>query len=192
MDPIIQQMLVYALFIAAVMFGLNLLTRGFLFTYINVKGSRGKKLLARIVEIDRTYYQAGHIQEGYFIVKRSSKDKARYLIPKDIPVIYQELGINCIEINGEDGTIYTPNREAVSGYDPVKVDQDIVRALQKPATENPLLKGLVIMGIFNLLLALGIIFFVFTINNNVELNTATLAAILAKVSTGFITGGATP
>ena len=87
MEPIIREiinyMLIYVILIAIVVFVLNFLSKGYLFTLLRVRASRGKLILARIKSPTGFYFSTGTYGQGWFSVKMRSKETKRLEIDAD-------------------------------------------------------------------------------------------------------------
>ena len=70
----------------------NFLTKGYLFTYIRVKASRGSKVLVRILGFTGYYYRAGSIDQSVLTFKNKQKNEDSYKIQKED--IFQEMLVN--------------------------------------------------------------------------------------------------
>lgn len=122
----------YGLFAMVVVFGiLNFLLGGMLRPFLDVKRSRGKKILVRARHPVQDYFVAGSIEEGFLIFKDRQKNTRR--IAMQPGVVSRAATIYWVELDDEKNCFFKRDSgEAVSTNDPVKVDNLIVRALMRP------------------------------------------------------------
>lgn len=161
MNDIYIFMLTYGAVIL-IAFGLiQFLTNGFLMTFLRVKGSRGKKLLVEVRGKIQNYYVTGIIQEGMLIYRdavckaQDRKVKKRLNVPAY--AVYRKLNVNCINVDEERNCILMPDLRGVDGYDAIKWDGYLTRALSAPKLQdNSLL--LIIILITVILVGFGVIF----------------------------------
>ena len=114
----------------------NFLTKGFLRNYLLVKASRGKKVLVRIYSITGKYYKPGIIKSGMLSYKDRAGEKPVHKVTKT--EVFNEMGVNCVEVDEETGGVKTVNFDAVEAMDNKKVDHLMVRCLYKPSfKDNP-------------------------------------------------------
>jgi hypothetical protein len=136
MDDLIYFVISYIIVLLVGFLLIQFLSNGFFTTFLKVKASRGKKVLIKVNTISDTYYTSGFINEGFLkYKKRRTKDFALIKIPnKDC--IYRAIGVNCIDIDDENNAVLKSDLTAVSGFDAVKMDNLLVRALMKPKLKS--------------------------------------------------------
>lgn len=125
---------------------LSFLLRGFLFKFIKVKASLGRKILVRVREVTHWEYYVGRWEEHDLIIGSKKKQKRINNISSDH--IYRSIGISWIDLDGKDWSILPPkDTKAIEGFDPEKMESLIVRALYKPPTEDTKDKIIIILCI---------------------------------------------
>jgi len=165
---------------------INVLTNGFLFTFLKVKASRGQKILIQIRGKLQHYFLAGVVEEGFLVyrdkaAKRDGRKSFKRVVIKGNP-FYRSLNVNCINVDEELNCIIMPdNLKGVNGYDALKWNGLLVRALMKvKLSEEPIM--VIITMIAAILSFLGIIYLA------VQMNGLTEAISLLQQNT-LITGG---
>ena len=130
----------YGLFAMLVVVGiLAFLLGGFLRPFMEVKRSRGGKILIRVRTTVADYFRAGRIEEGFLIFKDRQKNIRR--IPMVPGVVSRAATVFWVEVDDEKNCCFKrDSADAVSTYDPVKVDNLLVRAMMRPAAMDALLK----------------------------------------------------
>jgi predicted DNA-binding antitoxin AbrB/MazE fold protein len=159
-----QQELIYTVVSYAVVFIIPffliaMYQGGFFGPYASVKASRGKKVLVKVRTLSSHYYKTGKIVEGVLIYKDRNKEQHTIPIVNE-GCIYRMLGVTCVDTDEEKNMLYdhVKGRE-ISGYDAVRYDQIIKRALQKPTLVNPNITIILLIVIIVAILALGIFLF---------------------------------
>jgi hypothetical protein len=147
--------IIFGYFVAmlAVIIALNVLTKGFVFTYIRVKGSKGKKVICMLHSKTDTYFKAGGYSEkeetqGAFIYKNREKVQ-KLLTEVQKEDLFLAMGVYWIEINDSEDTIVRKGQgvllqatgedgkarlywQTIPGCSPEKADKFIKRAIQLP------------------------------------------------------------
>lgn len=145
---LIQMVSYFAFFFAGVLL-MIFLTRGFLITWFSVLISRGKKILIQVQDPIQDYFITGKIISGDLIFKdrASKKDsaKAEKRIKLEINCIYRAYGVNCVKFNDEKDCLLSPALEGVSGFDSLKVNNLLIRALSRPETSADDIKRTITM-----------------------------------------------
>lgn len=111
------------------------LQRGFLGPWLRVKGSRGKKVLVRVVTLTDDYFKVGRVDEGMLFFRDRTKENRMVTLPKGS--IYDSYGVKCVDLDDERNTVF--NRETwqvVNGYDAKQIDAIFQRILLRPGKNN--------------------------------------------------------
>lgn len=117
--------------VIALTFGaLQFFSVGFLFSWLRVKTSRGKKILVKVKGRTQDYYVAGKIDQGFLSYKDNAKNKRRVKLPRDC--LYRSIGVHIVDVDEETNAVLKLNYDSVSGFDAIKFDSLFVRALYKP------------------------------------------------------------
>ena len=152
----------YGLFaMVVVFFGLNFFLGGLLRPFLEVKRSRGSKILIRARHPVQDYFRAGRIEEGFLIFIDREKNTRRIAMKPGI--VSRAASIYWVEIDDEKNCFFKrETAEAVATYDPVKVDNLIVRALMRPGIfGDQMVKIIIILIVVALLFLLVIGYFTF-------------------------------
>jgi len=132
--------------VLAILFGLNFLTKGFIFKFIRVKGSRGKLQLIRLKTATDTYWTTGRFDKllAYYIKTRDKEELSLTNVDKDC--FQNIMGIMMMDYDSINHVIAIDDYSATKdiettkrGYvahkmanDPVKTNQYIIRASRLP------------------------------------------------------------
>jgi len=133
--------------------GMNFLTAGFITKFIAVKSSRGKKVLIEIHAVGDVYYRTGIINESILQYKDREKQKKSVLV--DRSAIFYKAGVKCLFIDDVKNAVMKPDFSVVPGFDAVKFDNLLVRAMTNPALQDKFLKVILIVVIVLLFLTLA-------------------------------------
>jgi hypothetical protein len=149
----LQILFSFLILIGSLIFSLNWLQRGFLFTFIKVRGARGKKLLTEVHGANDVYYRVGQfIGTDYYYKNREGKQCLYANI--DPSCVIQTMGVQKIEIDEINKSIWNREGTIFQGNDPVHVDQIVKRAMEGAGSENKVLKILIILFIIMLIVIL--------------------------------------
>lgn len=171
---------------------MQFLTNGFLWTFLKIKGSRGKKVLVEVRGKMQNYYTTGVIQEGWLIfrdnVAKAAGRKAQKRLAVPTYAVYRKLNVNCINVDEERNCVLMPDLRGVSGYDAIKWEGYLVRALTAPKLQDNSILLIVIL-IAVLLVGFGVIFIAVKMGN-LQASVNGLYTTLHNAST--IVGGNVP
>lgn len=149
---------IYTTIMALAFFLLNFLTKGFVSVYLKVKGSRGKKVLVRVLGINGYYYRVGWFKhdQKFLHYKSRTKDSTgnavnQFIVEREDLV--NELGVSCVTYDETRNLVMTPNGEIVEGHKTGHIDDIIVRAIQFAKREDKLLILIIILIILVLFVA---------------------------------------
>lgn len=143
-------------------FLLNWLQGGLLIPFLRVKMSRGKLVLVKVRGILQDYYKTGAIDGDILIYNdkvKGDKQTKRITIPPDC--IYRSIGVNCLEVDNTKNCVVKKDFSIVSGFDAVKIDNYIVRALTRPSIGND--KYFKIIIVLEVLIGVALIFVIFKV-----------------------------
>lgn len=116
----------------------NWITKGMLFKLMRVFASRGQKLLVEVIHPIQNYYIIGEVKEGYLIVKDRATKGAKEAKIKRINVdpgdVFRSMGVNCLRYDEAGNRIVRPDFTTVSGFDAIKQENLLIRALYDPRT----------------------------------------------------------
>jgi len=147
-ENVLYESLLYtASYAMVILFGfllMNFLSNGFLFTFLVVKASRGRKLMVKVRTPLEDYYKAGRILDNDLVFKDREKINRRITLPKEMPAIYRSMNLNFVDVDEETNTIVTKDYSIVSGHDAVKTDHLLTRALNQPVVDDKFQKIILI------------------------------------------------
>lgn len=175
MNPILYQIMLrtlsYLLLVLIILVLFNLLTQGFAWTYARVFGSFGKKVLVTVFGVTRRYFRVGEISGSRLRFKNSKGEWATCAVTKKD--VFRMMAVTSIEVDEESGNVRRADGSAGTGYDPVKIDSMIQRAL---ALRNLEVDRIAIASLLVILLVLaGVGFLAFKM--------FTLEALIKAIST---------
>ena len=136
--------------------GINFMSNGFLNKFIAVKISRGRKTLVEVHEVGGVYYKAGIISDGRLIYKNNKKEQKTLIVTNDC--IQYRMGLKCVATDGVKNSIIKFDFTATEGFDAVKIDNLIVRALTSPQLQDKVLKIILILLVVAMLLLFADVF----------------------------------
>jgi len=132
MNPILVQMISYTAILIFAVFIIGFMQRGFFLAWLSVRTSFGNKVLVREFSTKKRMFKAAKIIDGQVEYKEKEGNK-KYSVPAD-DSLYWSFGVLCIDINVDKGCIIKPDYSSVkTGYDPIKWDNLLKRALYRPA-----------------------------------------------------------
>lgn len=115
---------------------LAFLMRGFIVPYLRVKASMGKKVLVKITQMNTDIFRVGDIIEKELVYKYKSNDSIngiKRLTISDTSVFYRMMGVSCVDVDAVKNAIVSrPDFKTVPGFDAVRQENLLVRALTKP------------------------------------------------------------
>jgi len=164
---------------------LSFLQRGFLFKFLTVKASLGKKVLIRIRQVTTWDYKVGHWDEQDLIFG-SKKDKKRInnITPEHL---YRSLGVNWIDLDGKEWCILPPKDiQGVTGFDPEKQESLVTRALYKPPIEDMQQKIILFLVIGAIIAAAASAYFGYNILNEVALLKQMIQGVSDSMTQGIV------
>ena len=132
MNPLITETLYYLgsilFFSGAFFFGLNWLSSGWMFAFMRVKATRGKRTMAICHDIGDTYFKIGKFDNGAFVFKdRAKKSRTYPNISRDDIIHFT--GVNAIQIDLKHDLIIKRSGEYVPGADAQTVSALLTRVI---------------------------------------------------------------
>jgi len=158
------------------------LTKGMLLKLMRVFGSRGQSLLVEVLHPIQNYYVVGEIKEGRLVVKDRSSKSNKEAKQKSIDVstndVFRSFGVNCLRYDETGNRIVKPDFSVVSGFDAIKQENLLLRALYDPKTGK--------QEQYQVFILLGVILAIL-IGAYVAYNQGVLLDQIALISEGMIT-----
>lgn len=182
---IIYQTLGYSVSMIIGLIIIAFMQRGFLFKFLVVKASMGKKILIRIKEVRHWDYAVGNWSEQD-LVFGSKKERKRInnILPEHI---YRSLGLNWIDLDSKKWAIIsTNNTEAVSGFDPEKQEALVTRALYKPPIEDTKDKVILVLIVLGVVIGAIGVYLSYNVLNEVGIIKGIVQTISTKVTEGIV------
>lgn len=127
---------------------------GFFIPFFRVKGSRGKLILIRVRTVNRDYWRAGRIADGFLIYKSLNKEQKRIKLDEEKDPTYGCFSVRCVDVDDEKSCIFQRDGSGISMHDAAKVDSLITRALMRPTLGDQKIVILIILVILIALLVL--------------------------------------
>lgn len=136
MEAIYYQIITVCVVLFVPFFFANWLTKGMLIKLMKVFASRGQKLLVEVIHPVQDYYIIGEIKEGRLVVKDRSVKLSKEAKQKQIDVstgdIFRSFGVNCLRYDETGNRILRPDFTSTSGFDAIKQENLLIRALYDP------------------------------------------------------------
>jgi hypothetical protein len=155
--PVFIQTFYYGVVMILTIFFLGFLQKGFLFKFIKVKLSFGKYVLVKVRSVIRDYYAVGEIMEGNLIYKVRKNEK-RLSIPDNKP-FYRSIGVMWVDVDEEKNAICKADYSTTDGYDAIKINNLLKRALTSPVISSNKDKIMFAM-LIGLCIVVGIVAFI--------------------------------
>lgn len=162
MNPILLQAFLYGGVIILTLFAVSIFLRGFFWKYYKVRTSMGRYILVKIRSLLRDHYAVGWIEEGFLCYKTKiggKKEMIRIAIDEGTNPVYRSIAINWVDVDDEKNAIVKPDFTAVSGHDPIKFNNLLVRALMRPGLTDKTTLIIIICVIITLLVAIAGLYF---------------------------------
>lgn len=136
-QELINWIIVFGGVIGILAFGLNFLTKGFLFQYLRVKAGRGKFILTRIYSVTDTYYRPGKFEDGFYKVKTRSKEDLTIPLgdASQSSYVTDELGVKLIGVDEEGKKFCNYDMKQViymDKFDPGRITSLLLRIKNRP------------------------------------------------------------
>lgn len=175
-------------YVLAIGFGFGIvgfLQAGYLIPFMNVKMSRGKKVLIRLRKEPQDIFRVGDISEGFLIFKDGKLGERRISLSKlkGRQFKYRSMGVNIVEVDDEKNAILTPNLDGVDGFDAVKYNNYIIRALTRPNLDDKREKIMFVLAIVTVIGIIGLGVLLFAMMGQVETiaaQTQNLGGVIAE------------
>lgn len=145
---------------------LDFLSVGFLHTYLQVKASRGKKVLIQVRGLTRDYYRVGKIEEGNLVYKFGKNEKRLSL---DSKALFRVLNVIAVQVDEEKNAVGMHDFSVVRGFDAVKWDNLLKRALYRPSVLDQ--KEKLILILVGLCIIVTVIVGILVFNMSTKLDT---------------------
>lgn len=146
-------------------FGLmQFLSDGFFTTFLRVRASRGKKILVGVYSLTGKYYRVG-VLDGTVLKYKDRAGNKRSVDVKDGESVYRCMSVFCVDVDEVKNSVMRPDFSAVEGFDAVKFDNLLVRAVYAPRLDDLRTKGLIVLGA---LVVLGLLLFIAWKTMNIE------------------------
>lgn len=150
LKSVLQIVISYIVVLGIGYFAINFLTNGFITKFISVKSSRGKKYLVEVHAVGDVYYRTGNVFENRLQYTNREKQKKSILVDKS-SVVYKA-GLKCVFVDDIKNAVLKADFTAVEGFDAVKFDNLLVRAMTNPALQDKFLKAILIMVLIIMLI----------------------------------------
>jgi len=136
MEEIYYNIIIVAIVLFVPFFFANWVTKGMLLKLMKVFASRGQKLLVEVIHPIQNYYVIGEVKEGRLVVKDRSVKLSKEAKQKEINVspgdVFRSFGVNCLRYDETGNRIVRPDFIAVPGFDAIKQENLLIRALYDP------------------------------------------------------------
>ena len=180
MNPLVAQVLGYAIVILLIIIVISFLQRGFFFKYFRVRGSLGRLVLIKVREINIDTYAVGSINGDTLKFKNNKEE--HIICIKDRNVFYRSIGIIWVDYDSATNGLVKPDFMGVEGFDAVKYNNLYLRALYKPAITDNFDK--ILMLLMFVCLILTIVTIVLSVKNGNAITSLKIAGV--SVASGSI------
>lgn len=168
--PVYIQAFYYGLLMIIVFFIVSMLFKGFFLKYVKVRLSFGKYVLVKIRSPIRDYFAVGWVEESFLCFKRKvdgTKAIIRAIVPKETP-FYRCLSVLWVDYDEETADICKCDYTGAKSFDPVKYDNLLVRALQKPAIGDNMQKIMIVLLVIAIAVGIAGVYFGYINTKGIE------------------------
>ena len=155
----IQATTYFISFLAGI-FLVDLISGGFIRTYMRVRSSFGKLVLVRVKTRLRDYYRAGKVTEGWLVFTGLDKQARRYGIPEGKECFTRVLNVDELRVDEESGKVQTVSYSMENGNDPVKLEDLYTRALYRPSAQAGKKAAIMIVLLIALIAGVGFMIYI--------------------------------
>jgi hypothetical protein len=156
------------------------LQRGFLWPWLRVKGSRGAKVLVRVLTLNDDYFCVGRVDEGFLVFRDRLKETRRITVTDG--GIYRSYGVANVDIDDARNTHFDRREwKQVNGFDAKKYDALYQRCLMRPGKNDLIIIVILIVVICVLFAVLYDTYAIYTLTKKV--------AVLGQIAPQTITPG---
>ncbi len=155
MNPYTTMLLFFFLGMNLVYFLLDILSQGFITTFLRIRFSRDRLCMVKIFSASRVYYKHGKETEGIITFKNSKKEDST--INADRDTFHRSMNINWVHYDEVKNVMIKPHGEYAESIDPIRNENMHKRALQSPEVKSnsqKLKHGMLILGGFICLLVI--------------------------------------
>ena len=122
---------------------------GFFLQWLRAKGSRGKRVLIKLIKPVRDDFTTGIIEQGFLIFGK--KGFGRRIKLAETTRIYHAWGVRAVDIHDELNAPVGTDFRGVAGFDAEAFENLLTRALYRPSLEESkekiILIGLIIVAV---------------------------------------------
>jgi hypothetical protein len=177
MKAFIQYMVAYGGLTALIFFVINFLQKGYLFTFLSVKASQGKKILARVHSPIDIYYRSAKWEDGFLKFKNRGKEEKAIELQETIfkRLMSHTAGVGVVDIDEAGNKIVDINFDVVKfNVDSGRLNTTLIRIKNRPVPKSKQETTIIVIVGIILLIAL------FTILKVISIEKAIMS--LAKLS----------
>ena len=170
MNEIISQLLIqtgiyFFVFVTGVLI-LNFLTKGFIFTYLRVKGSRGKNILIKALSnTNEWFYVVGKPFEGFIKFKLNGVSHTSRI---EKSLVSNEMGVKTSIWDEETDQFVNFNFAPSDPNTTAEVDGLLARSLKKPVLDDMSQKIMLIAVVINVLVSIVCLYLIYTLGEKIE------------------------
>ena len=135
----------------------NFLSNGFLYNFLIVKLSRGKKILVRCYDITNTYYSVGKF-DSFSLKFKSTGGKIHRIKTIDSKKVQKYLNINLIEVDVANNNVINREFKSIKANNTEDVDVMLKRAIMLGSNSEQIQKIILVIVV---VLLIGFIAYVF-------------------------------
>lgn len=191
-DMVLLQTFYYGAVAVLTLFFCGAFMRGFFVDYFKVRTSFGKLVMVKIRTPLRDYFAKGEVKEGFLIYKLKTGfrkyDVIRLNIPKDVNPFYKCMSVNWVDVDDEKNAITNTQYSTVKGFDAVKHNNLLTRALMKPQIASGQEKIMLFLIVVTLILSLASAYLAYSGYAGVQTLQQNLPGMIKNLA-GTVTGG---
>lgn len=137
---------VYVIIVFLVLYVINWMTTGFLWQWILVKGSRGKKVLLPVHTSGIVYFRSS-VNSTDQLNYKDLKKEGRTITNLQPESFYLCWGVTCVDIDEPNNCVWKRDGSKVVGNDTRTTDHLLERMAMRPLDKQKLIQAIIIVGV---------------------------------------------
>ena len=191
---IMLQSMYYGIVMILTIVLLGLFQRGFFWNYFKVRTSFGRLIMVKVRSPLRDYFMRGWVEDGFVMYEKKNgfmdKSTVRIKIEPGSNVFYKCMSVLWVDVDDDKHALCKCDYSAITGHDPVKIDNIIKRALMRPSINSGYEKIMIFLMVIIVIGVLVSAYFGYVSMAKVQRLTEALPGMLKSLA-GTVVGGGT-
>lgn len=186
-NTLVIQMVAYLITMLATVGIIAFVQSGFFWSFLKVKMSMGRKILVKSRTATHDDYAVGYVEDGTlkFVINKNNKT---INLPDNHKAFYRSIGVLWVDVDEETNNICSIDYSVQPGFDAIKMDNLIKRALQKPL-EKGNFERVVVLLLLGILAASAFGAYLAYMNSEAILNIQNTLPTITSQLQGVVTQG---